>query len=77
MSKKDWILQTKEIRRSFNNATWIPLRASQNSIHGNIKKIGYIEDYFGCGTVAFPEKHMSLADSLSWSDIGIGCETTP
>ena len=77
MSKKDWILQTKEIRRSLNNATWIPLRASQNSIHGNIKKIGYIEDYFGCGTVAFPEKHMSLADSLSWSDIGIGCETTP
>ena len=50
MSKKDWILQTKEIRRSFNNATWIPLRASQNSIHGDIKKIGYIEDYFGCGT---------------------------
>lgn len=38
MSKKDWILQTKEIRRSLNNATWIPLRASQNSIHGNIKK---------------------------------------
>ncbi|RKG37229.1 hypothetical protein [Acinetobacter sp. WCHAc060007] len=77
MSKKDWILQTKEIRRSFNNATWIPLRASQNSTHGDIKKIGYIEDYFGCGTVAFPEEHMTLAESLSWSDIGIGCETTP
>lgn len=77
MDKKDWILQTREIRRSFTNATWIPLRASQNKSQGDITKIGYIKDYFGCGSIAFSEKYKKLADRLSWNDIGVGCETKP
>ena len=39
---QDWILQTKETRRVFSNATWVPLRASINDEQGNVKNIGYI-----------------------------------
>lgn len=31
---RDWILQTRETRRSFANATWVPLRASQAKEQG-------------------------------------------
>lgn len=77
MEKIDWILLNNETRRFFDKATWIPLRASQSTTAGNIKKIGYTEDYFGCGSVAFPQESLNLAEKLSWGDIGIGCETRP
>lgn len=72
-----WILQTSEIRRPFSRATWVPLRASLNDEKGNVKEVGYINDMFACGSVAFPSKHRELAERLSWSDIGIGHTVAP
>lgn len=69
--KKEWILQTKETRRNFSKATWIPLRASDSHEQGNSKKVGYINEYFGSGAVAFPPENRDAAEKLSWSDIGI------
>ncbi|BGE66988.1 TPA: hypothetical protein MXV65_002506 [Pseudomonas aeruginosa] len=75
---QEWILQTKETRRAFSGATWIPLRASINDEKGDIKKIGYISEYFGCGSAAFPPEHRELIEErLSWSDIGIGHAVAP
>lgn len=74
---QDWILQKKETRRSFSSATWIPLRASNNDEQGKVRNIGYVSDYFGCGSVAFPPEHREVAEQLSWSDIGIGCSVQP
>lgn len=74
---EDWILQTKETRRTFANATWVPLRASCNDEQGNVKNIGYVAEYFGCGSVAFPPEHRDVAEPLSWSSIGIGCNVQP
>lgn len=68
---KDWILQTKETRRSFSNATWIPLRSSANDEKGTVQDIGYVSEFFGCGSVAFPPEHRETAERLGWSDIGI------
>ena len=76
--KKDWILQTKETRRSFSNAAWVPLRASINDEKGNVKNIGHIGEYFGCGSAAFPPEHRKLVEErLGWSDIGIGHNVAP
>jgi len=72
-----WILQTAETKRSFARATWIPLRASQNEEQLGIKDIGYVSDVFACGSVAFPQQHRELAESLGWSDIGIGHTVAP
>ncbi len=74
---QDWILQKKETRRAFSRATWIPLRASINDEQGEVRNIGYVSEYFGCGAVAFPPEHRELAERLSWSDIGIGCNVQP
>jgi len=74
---KDWILLTKETRRTFANSTWVPLRASTSDEKGNVKDIGFISDVFACGSAAFPPEHRELADKLSWSEIGIGHNVEP
>jgi hypothetical protein len=74
---QDWILQTKETRRAFSSATWVPLRASSNDEQGNVKDIGYIGELFGCGSVAFPPEHREDAEQLGWSRIGIGHNVQP
>lgn len=74
---QDWILQNKETRRTFSKSTWVPLRASINDEKGNCKYIGFVSEYFGCGSVAFPPKHREIAEKASWSDIGIGCTAQP
>lgn len=70
---KDWVLQSRETRSSFANATWVPLRASKDDEQGKARftEIGYVSEYFGCGSVAFPPQHREVADRLSWMDIGI------
>ena len=74
---QDWILQKKETRRAFSNATWVPLRASINDKKGDVQNIGYISEYFGCGSVAFPPEHREVAEQLSWSSIGISHNAQP
>jgi hypothetical protein len=74
---QDWILQKKETRRAFSNATWVPLRASTNDEKGEIRSIGYVSEYFGCGSVAFPPEHREVAEQLDWSCIGISHSTMP
>ncbi len=74
---QDWVLQKKETRRIFSNSTWVPLRASINDEEGKVRNTGYVREYFGCGSVAFPPKHREVAEKLSWSDIGIGCNAQP
>ncbi len=74
---QEWILQSKETRRTFSSATWVPLRASSNDEKGNVKDIDYLSSFFGCGSVAFPPEHREKAEQLSWSDIGIGHSVGP
>lgn len=74
---RDWILQTKEARRAFAEATWVPLRASHDDEQGEVRKVGYVSEYFGCGSVAFPPENREVAERLGWSDIGIGHNVQP
>lgn len=77
MMTKDWILQTKETRRKFVNSTWIPLRAICKSEKGNVQDIGYMSEFFGCNSLAFPPEYKELAETLEWSNIGIILEAHP
>jgi hypothetical protein len=74
---QDWILQIKDTRRSYSSATWVPLRASCNEEKGDLLAIGYTCEFFGCGSVAFPLEHRVVAETLTWSDIGIGHNIQP
>lgn len=68
---QEWILQTKESRRTFSSATWVPLRASCLDERGDVRNIGYVSEYFGCGSAAFPREHRDVAERFGWNDIGI------
>ncbi|MEH0873670.1 hypothetical protein QM999_02795 [Pectobacterium cacticida] len=74
---KDWILQKKETSRAFSKSTWIPLRASVNNEQGNIKELKYINEFFGCGSVAFSPENREIAERLSWGDIGLSRTIAP
>jgi hypothetical protein len=76
---QDWILQIKETRRSFANATWVPLRAFRSDEQGQFRvtEIGYVSEVFGCGSVAFPPEHREVAEGLGWSQLGIGHNAQP
>lgn len=74
---QDWILQTKETRRTFSSATWVPLRASWDDEQGDVQDVGYVSEIFGCGSVAFPPAHREVAERFGWSDIGIGRSVQP
>lgn len=74
---QDWILQTKETRRTFSSATWVPLRASCSDEQGEVRDISYVSEFFGCGSVAFPPEHREVAERFGWSDIGIGRNVQP
>ncbi|PCF93871.1 hypothetical protein [Vreelandella nigrificans] len=68
---QDWILQKKETRRTFSKSTWVPLRAAVDNEHGNVKNVGYNNEFFGCGSVAFLPENREIAEKLSWGDIGL------
>ena len=75
--EQSWILQTKETRRAFSGATWVPLRASCDDAQSGAREIGYVSEFFGCGSVAFPPEHKKTAERFGWSDIGIGRSVQP
>jgi hypothetical protein len=64
----------REIRqRRLQNAVWIPLRANQKiESAGRDGEVGFIEDYFGSGSLAVPVAAKEKASRLGWMDIGIG-----
>ncbi|AJJ10829.1 hypothetical protein CH64_1540 [Yersinia rohdei] len=76
---RDWILQTSETRRAFANATWVPLRASQEQARDIMRdtEIGYVGEFFGCGSVAFPPQQREVAERLNWGDLGIAHSARP
>lgn len=75
--KQDWILHKKETKRIYSKATWIPLRASCDDSHGDIKDIGYTSDFFGCGSAAFPPKNREIAEEFGWMEIGLSKDIEP
>jgi hypothetical protein len=74
---RDWILQTRETRRTLAASTWIPLRESFTEDQGDARHVGYVSEYFGCGSVAFAEEHREIAERLGWSEIGTGRNIRP
>lgn len=77
--KREWILQTRETRRRFDNSTWVPLRALETLEGGraDLQTVGYVSEFFGCGSVAFPPEHRERAERLSWGQIGISHSVRP
>lgn len=77
MKNREWMLQSKETRRKYDKATWVPLRVSCTEEQGDITALGCVSEFFGCGSVAFSPEQKQVAEKLSWNDIGISNSTEP
>lgn len=77
MKTLEWMLQSKETRRKYDKATWVPLRVSCTEEQGDITALGCVSEFFGCGSVAFSPEQKQVAEKLSWNDIGISNSTEP
>jgi hypothetical protein len=76
---REWILQTREARRTFANATWVPLRAYRKETfsQAHVTEVGYVSEVFACGSVAFPPEHREVAEQLGWTDLGVDHAAQP
>lgn len=69
---QDWF-EFKELeKRFYDNAVWIPLRASITVIsQGKYGYDGYVEEFFGSGSLAVPNAKKVQASRLNWDSLGI------
>jgi hypothetical protein len=76
-----WFEMAKIRRASVADKVWITLRASSVlSKEGEYGREGYLEEYFGVGSVMFDLGHREQISELDWGDLGgntfIGGEVT-
>lgn len=66
-----WFEMTKIRNSSISDKVWIPLRADwKMTSEGDYGYEGYLEEYFGVGSVMFDLQHRDEISKLGWSDIG-------
>jgi hypothetical protein len=68
---QDWFEMKKIRKRNLNDAVWIPLRAAQTDRQGQPGLLGYLEEFFGAGSVAIPIANRADGEALRWEDIGL------
>jgi len=69
--EQKWFEMADIRKRRFNDAVWIPLRASQTTKTGKWGYVGYKEEYFGAGSLAVPLRKRVVAEKLTWTDLGL------
>lgn len=73
-----WFEMTDLRRRSFATAVWIPLRASETTIHAGKNGLpGNKEENLSLGCIGVPLAQMAEAEQLDWMDIGLQNEGMP
>jgi hypothetical protein len=69
--EKSWFELTEIRKRRLGDAVWIPLMVSERlRDEGKFGYIGYVDEYYGLGSVAIPIARSEDAKKLSWNDIG-------
>jgi hypothetical protein len=68
-----WFEMSKIRKSSVAEKVWIPLRASSVlGTEGESGYEGYLEEWFGVGSVMFELEHREQIQALGWGDIGTG-----
>lgn len=69
---QEWFEMHDIRRKSFDKSVWLPLRANLTKEEkGTYGYEGYLEDFFGSGSIAIPKDKIEDAKNLDWIDIGI------
>jgi len=75
---QDWFEMHDVRRRWLNRFVWIPLRSTQViEKAGEFGYEGYLEEFYGIGTLAVYSGERDISEKLDWMDIGINHEHGP
>jgi hypothetical protein len=70
-----WFEMADVRKRQLETSVWIPLRSVQKlGSVGTYGQAGFMEDFFGAGSVAVALQHRTAAEKLGWADVGIAHE---
>lgn len=69
--EREWFEMAKIRKRRFNDAVWIPLRASQRTAQGKRGCLAHKSEFFGVGSLAVPLGKRDAAAKLGWTDLGL------
>lgn len=70
--KQAWFELQDVRRRKLEGSVWIPLRAVHNiAADGKYGHPGYVEEFFGAGSIAVHREYRDEAQNLGWMTIGI------
>src|SRR5689334_2241098 len=76
--EQEWFEMKDVLKRTFANAVWLPIRATQQiSRTGRLHHLGFSEEFFGAGSALILNSARKIAESLGWSDIGISHDHHP
>ncbi len=68
---QSWFEMNDIRSKSFSKTVWVPIRALQTiSKSGEYAYPGYVEEFFGCGSIAAKVKDKDKALELDWMDTG-------
>lgn len=69
--EKKWFEMTDIRKRRFDDAVWIPLRASQKEETGQWGYLGHQSEFFGAASLAVPLRKRDAAANLGWGDLNL------
>lgn len=69
--EKKWFEMAEIRKRRFDDAVWIPLRASQNEETGKSGHLGHQSEFFGAASLAVPLRKRDAAANLGWGDLNL------
>lgn len=69
--ERKWFEMAEIRKRRYDNAVWIPLRATQKRENGRWGYLGYSSEFFGVGSLAVPLRKRDVAEKLGWTDLGL------
>jgi hypothetical protein len=66
---KNWFSMSDIRRRTLGKSVWVPLAAAKKITEGTYGYVGWVEEYFGGGSVAVPLGLRSRGDQFDWSSL--------
>src|SRR6185312_1830251 len=69
--EQKWFEMADVRKRRFDDAVWIPLRASQQTESGEYGFLGNKSEFFGNASLAVPLKDRDVGAKLTWGDLNL------
>jgi len=68
---QQWFEMPEIKRKFFDKSSWVPLKEARSLLkEGETGHAGFLEEYFGVGSIVVPISKKSEAEKLGWTEVG-------